>query len=283
MPMPFSSISIIIPAYNAQESIASTIDLIADFCAQQSLDHELIVVDDASTDATASIVRERAPNARLIRHPSNCGKGAAVRTGMLEASADWAMFLDADHSTHINHLRLVAPLAHTADVFVGSRHSARSTSSIARPVHRQLLGNLFPALTARVLPQISDTQCGFKVFKRWTVRPIFSALSVRRFAFDVEALLLAERLGASIVEFPVQWRNPQLSTLNIQRDAPQMLLDVLRSAYTLRASGPAAARLRELGTRLRSDAHRLPPVVLGPGVDRFAASSTSARSHSHST
>lgn len=266
MPSVLKSISVIVPAFNAEAVIASTLDAILAFCRAEMLDFEVIVVDDASTDSTGEIVRSRFEGVQLITHPTNMGKGAAVRTGMLRAKADWAVFLDADHSTHIDHLRLVSDLAGSADVLVGSRRVAHSNSNIARPLHRRLLGDLFPTFTARVLPNMSDTQCGFKVFKRWTVQPIFSALTVRRFAFDVEALLLATRLGATIREFPVQWNNPAESTLRVQRDAPQMLLDLARVAWALRAGGSKARQLAKLGAELRAQNAEQPRVVIGPEI-----------------
>ncbi len=259
------SISIVIPAYNAGSSIASTLEEVFAFVHAERLMHEVIVVDDASLDHTPRIVAERFPTVRLLRHPANRGKGGAVRTGMLAAGGDWAMFLDADHSTHIEQLRLVAERAQDADVIIGSRRSAQSTSAIARPLHRRMLGDLFPKLTSHVLPAVSDTQCGFKVFKRWTVGPIFGKLTISGFAFDVEALLLADRLGAVIREVPVSWNNPRESTLNVRRDAPRMLADVIRVGWSLRRSGARSRALGREGAELRSgEGSLLPRVMIAP-------------------
>jgi len=121
-----------------------------------------------------------------------------------------------------------------------------------RTTKRQLLGDLFPRITQLMcLPGISDTQCGFKAFKRWTVRPIFEELATSRFAFDVEALLRAKRMGGVIAEVPVRWDNPNVSTLKWASDGPEMLLDVVAVSWRLRASGAAARRLAACGSQNR--------------------------------
>lgn len=266
------SISIIVPAFNAERDISGTLSEIMRFVAEHNLPSEIIVVDDASTDSTPRLVAEFGNQIKFIRQPVNRGKGAAVRLGMSHATMQWALFLDADHSTRIEHLLDAAPLAGSADVLIGSRRAPAATMT-RRPLLRRVLGDLFPAVTRRAMPDIRDTQCGFKLFRRWTVQPIFSGLKVDRFAFDLEALLRARRLGATIREFPVQWNNPPGSTLRIARDAPRMLADALTTCWRLRTSGPEAKALATRGPLARAEselarpAHTEPPMVnIRPGL-----------------
>lgn len=272
------SISIIVPAFNAERDISGTLNEILRFVAEQGLTSEIIVVDDASTDSTPKLVAGFGDRVRLIRQPINRGKGAAVRLGMSHATMQWAMFLDADHSTRIEHLLDAAPLATSADVLIGSRRAPAATMT-HRPLLRRVLGDLFPAVTRRAMPDIRDTQCGFKLFRRWTVQPIFSGLKVDRFAFDLEALLRARRLGATIREFPVQWNNPPGSTLRVARDAPKMLADALSACWRLRPEGSEARSLKALGTRARAEAERTshdlpvhPAITIRPGIAAAARS-----------
>ncbi|MCK6485708.1 MAG: glycosyltransferase family 2 protein [Phycisphaerae bacterium] len=231
----FESLSVIIPAYNAARCVADTLDAVQAWLAAHELANEVIVVDDGSADRTAEIVEQRGRGVRLLRNGVNRGKGYSVRAGMLASTGAWALFLDVDHSTHIRHLeRFVEPAA-GADVLIGSRRVGGAR--ILRRQHRlrQLLGRSFPYLVrALALRDVQDTQCGFKLFRRAAVDAIFPRQRVERFAFDVEVLLLARRMGFRIAEIPVDWDNPTDSTLRISCDTLVMFVDVLRTVCRLR-------------------------------------------------
>jgi dolichyl-phosphate beta-glucosyltransferase len=231
----FESLSIVIPACNAEAHVASTLDAAQSWLEASGVPHEVIVVDDGSRDRTAELIERRGRGVILLRNESNRGKGYAVRRGMSAARHAWALFMDADHSTHIRHLEQFAPLAGRADVVIGSRRVPGAR--IVRPQHRlrQALGRTFPYLVQLVaLRDIRDTQCGFKLFRRAAAEAIFSRQRVDRFAFDVEVLLLARRLGLRIVEAPVDWDNPTDSTLRIGVDTWVMLYDLVRTVCRLR-------------------------------------------------
>lgn len=228
-PAPFGVLSVVIPAYNAQAVLAATLADVLAWLNRRGVRGEIIVVDDGSRDATAAIARAAGPEVQCISSRVNRGKGHAVRTGMIASGGDWALFMDADNSTPIAHLDRVVDRLGEGDVYIASRRL--TDSRIVRPQHRfrQALGRSFPYLVrALLLPDISDTQCGFKLFSRAAIGPIFGEQRIERFAFDVELLLLARRAGLRIVEFPVDWDNPTQSTLRIGRDAARMFLDVLR-------------------------------------------------------
>ncbi|MFO0972539.1 MAG: dolichyl-phosphate beta-glucosyltransferase [Phycisphaerae bacterium] len=222
-----SSLSVIIPAYNAAPFIAATLADVHDWLARRVGAFELIVVDDGSVDETAAAVRRFGRDVQLMQTVPNRGKGHAVRTGMLASACDWALFMDADNSTRIAELDAIAPRLADADVWIASRRMQNSRIVRRQQPVRQALGRAFPYFVRRlVLPGISDSQCGFKLFSRAAVRAIFPHQQLERFAFDVELLALARRAGLRIAEFPIDWDNPTDSSLRIGRDAARMLADL---------------------------------------------------------
>lgn len=228
------SLSVVVPAYNAAAFAAETLACVRAYLGNNSVPHEILVVDDGSLDNTAAIV-EAVGGVQLLRNGVNRGKGFSVRRGMLAARHAWVLFMDVDHSTRIENLERFAAYVEGADVVIASRRLGESR--IVRRQHRirQALGRTFPYFVrALALPDLNDTQCGFKLFRRDAARAIFSRQRVERFAFDVEALMLARRLGHRIAEVPVDWDNPTQSTLRVARDASRMMLDLLRTVWRLR-------------------------------------------------
>lgn len=249
------SLSVVIPAFNALATLPATVAHVRAWLASVELPHEIIVVDDGSTDETARVAGSLGPEVRVISYAQNRGKGHAVRTGMLAATKEWALFMDADNSTTIDHLeRFAASLdsPQRPDVVIASRRL--TDSRIVRRQHpiRQALGRTFPyVVRAIALPDIADTQCGFKLFSAAAARDIFSRMRTERFAFDVETLLLARHLGYRIAEVAVDWDNPTTSTVQIHRDTFRMLWDLVAmtarvrlAAAPSRASSPRESRAR---------------------------------------
>lgn len=235
----FGSISVVVPAYNAEREVAHTLDAVQGWLESQGLPHEIIVVDDGSADRTAEVVERRGRGVRLLRNGRNHGKGYSVRRGMLAATNAWALFTDVDNSTTIDHLARFAPLTREHDVIIGSRRAMGALIVRRQHAIRRLLGNTFPAVVhALALPDLHDTQCGFKAFRREAARNVFSRLRVERFAFDVEALMLARAQGYSIGEVPVSWDNPTSSTVRLGTDTVRMLMDLLGTAWRLRDGAP---------------------------------------------
>lgn len=238
----FGSISVVVPAYNAEQTVGATLDDVQSWLEGAGLPHEIIVVDDGSTDDTAGVVESRGRGVRVIRVPRNRGKGYAVRTGMLSTTKAWAVFMDVDNSTRISHLERFAAAGENADVIIASRRMHGAT--IIRPQHpiRQLLGRTFPYIVRTLaLRDIRDTQCGFKAFRSAAIRRVFPYQRIERFAFDVEVLLLARKQGLRIAEIPVDWDNPTDSTVRVHFDTVTMLADVLRAIWRLRGGAPLPA------------------------------------------
>jgi dolichyl-phosphate beta-glucosyltransferase len=202
------SISIIIPAYNEEKRLPSTLDAVWEYISKNNWDFaEVIVVDDGSTDGTVSKAEGRA---RVLRNPGNRGKGYSVRHGMLEAKGEWALFTDADLSSPIGELERLwkAAANENAQVAFGSRALDRSLVGVHQSRFREGMGRLFNVLMRLEtgLP-FRDSQCGFKLFETRAAQEIFKRQKLDGFGFDVEVLYIACHLGYRVLEVPVKWNN----------------------------------------------------------------------------
>ncbi len=230
------SFSIVIPAYNESMRIPPTLEAIAAYFGQRGAEYEIIVVDDGSSDGTPDVVRrimEKIPAIRLIENGVNCGKGFSVRKGFLAAKGDLVLFSDADLSTPVREFeRLLAEIERGADVAIGSRALAESRIKVRQPIYRELMGKIFNRLVRFfTIGGFSDTQCGFKLFRAGSCRPVFLAQKIHRFAFDVELLFLASRMGLAIREVPVEWHNSPSSTVRLFQDSTRMFFDIVRIRF----------------------------------------------------
>ncbi|MAE71162.1 MAG: glycosyl transferase [Gemmatimonadetes bacterium] len=226
-------LSLVIPAYNEQGRIASSLDAIADFLGRRDGDSELIVVDDGSVDGTARVVRSHAAFGgllRLIQLPANRGKGAAIREGVLASRGRRVLFSDADLSTPLSELaKLEAALADGIEIAVASRARRGAELRERQPFYRVLMGKTFNKMVQLfATPGIADTQCGFKLFDGDVARRVFTLSKIDGFGFDVEILFLARTAGFSIREIPVVWINDPHSTVNPIRDSILTFLDLVR-------------------------------------------------------
>ncbi len=232
------SLSIVIPAYNEQGHIGAAIRSIDEYVSAKPWRCEVIVVDDGSNDHTAAEAKQAAKKATIsvhvLRNHGNRGKGYSVRRGMLSAKGDFVLFSDADMSTPIQELDRLLPEARRGyDVVIGSRALKNSQIEVHQPLYRELMGKMFNlVLRTLELSHFPDTQCGFKLFSRRAVRMIFPLARINRFAFDVEILLIAQRLGLSIKQVPVHWRDSLPSKVSLYRDSSRMLFDVLKLRLT---------------------------------------------------
>jgi glycosyltransferase involved in cell wall biosynthesis len=238
------SISIAIPAYNEQKRLPQTLDSIQAYFSTHTFSSvEILVIDDGSKDGTAALVEEyscRDQRIRLLSNPGNRGKGYSVRHGMLEAKGDWVLFSDADLSAPIADLDLLLEATSRPDavIAIGSRALDRSMVGIHQPVWRELSGRAFNLLMRLVtgLP-FRDTQCGFKLYRRDAARAVFSRQTLDGFSFDVEDLVIAQRLGLRTVEVPVHWNNVEGTTVGTLQgiksfvDLVRIRMKDLRGAY----------------------------------------------------
>jgi len=226
--------SIAIPCYNEAARIGDSVRVTLDYLAAESSDGELIVVNDGSTDATSTIVRDTLECAevrtRFLENFPNRGKGAAVRTGLLAATKPIGLFFDADLSTPLSEIpKVIEPIADgDVDLAFGSRALDRKLIGIHQPWRREQAGRIFN-LIARLATGMPfwDTQCGFKAFRMDVCRPILEKAHTIGFAFDVELLFLAYRAGLRLREIPVRWSHTEGSKVHVIHDSLRMLREVI--------------------------------------------------------
>jgi len=231
-------LSIVIPAYNEEARLGPSLRQVVDYLAARRLSSEILVVDDGSSDRTADVAASfAAEGVRLLRHASNRGKGAAVRTGVEATTGGRVLISDADLSTPIEELENLEPHLAGADLVLGSRALQRGARLAQRqPLYRELMGKTFN-LIIRLLGVhgIYDTQCGFKLLRGDVARALFADMTLEGFAYDVELVLAARRAGYRVVEVGVAWSNSPASTVDPVRSSLAMLRDVLK--LRLRGAG----------------------------------------------
>jgi dolichyl-phosphate beta-glucosyltransferase len=233
MNSPPLDLSIVIPAFNEERRLPKTLERIGAYLNARSLRAEMIVIDDGSSDATAKLVegdRQKYPCLRLVSNGRNRGKGFSVRHGILEARGEIVLFSDADLSTPIEEADklLVALREKGYDAAIGSRAVDRSLIDVHQSVFREQAGILFNHLVRRIAGiEFSDTQCGFKAFRRERARIIFEQQRIERFGFDPEILFLAKRHGLRVAEIPVRWSHDSGTKVNVVADGVGMFLDLL--------------------------------------------------------
>jgi glycosyltransferase involved in cell wall biosynthesis len=224
-------LSVVIPTYNEESRIRSTLERLVEFLDAQPWDWEIRVVDDGSADATARIVAESAASEariRLQREPHR-GKGGAVRAGVLATDKPFRFICDADLSMPLGELpRFLPPVLEDADLAIGSREG-RGARRVGEPIVRHLAGRAFNYLVQQLtVAGIEDTQCGFKMFRARAAQSIFPLVRVDGWAFDVEVLYIARHQHLRIVEVPIEWHYRRESKLSMMRDGAAMLAELLR-------------------------------------------------------
>ena len=208
-------LAIIIPVYNEEKRIERTIHSIKAYLINIQLSYEILIVSDGSTDGTVQLINniiKETKNLRLIHNNINHGKGWVVRQGMLNTKAKIRLFMDADNATSIEHFDLMVPLFSKGyQIVIGSRDSKDAVGArqeVPQNFIKRCLGNISNVLIQIMAVRgIWDTQCGFKALTATAAEDIFSRSKIDRWGFDIELLLLAQRLRYSIAVIPVKWIN----------------------------------------------------------------------------
>lgn len=223
-------LSIIIPAYNEEKRLPTTLVQVDDFVQSQPYESEILIVENGSKDRTFQIAQafsEQNPCFRVL-HEEQRGKGLAVKRGMLAARGEYRFMCDADLSMPVSEIpRFLPPMLKDIDVAIASREAA-GARRIDEPFYRHLGGRVIN-LMIRILalPGLQDTQCGFKCFQRQAAEDLFSSLTLTGWAFDVELLYIARRRGYRMAEIPIPWYFDPESKLSLARDSLRMGLDLL--------------------------------------------------------
>ncbi len=250
-------VSVVIPAYNEEWRIVPTIGAIASHMSSRRDTWELIVADDGSTDTTCELIRELGlVNLRLLEAEENGGKGSAVRRGMLAARGDYVLFADADQSTPIEQFDLLLEqiVGGAADVVVGSRSAEGADVAHKSPVRKIFSAGLNTIVRRGFGLDLSDTQCGFKLFTADAAHRLFHLQQIDGFSFDLEILYIAQRLGMKIAEVPVGWVDAPGSTVDAGKVALRFFTDFARIRIAdargiYRRTVPARARDSATGAR----------------------------------
>ena len=257
MQTPF--ISVIIPAFNEAARIVPTLDKVMRYLGERHTSWEVVVVDDGSSDATATLVSQWAvmhDGVRLEQVPHS-GKGWAVRHGMLSASGTYRFMCDSDLAMPIDWLgAFLEQMNEGYDIVIGSRQMA-GARRFDEPLLRHVMGRLFNwAVRMLAVGGIQDTQCGFKCFRGEVARELFELQTIQGFAFDVEILYLARaKKRLRVLEIPIDWYHQKESKVRPGVDSLQMLRDTflvrwrdLRGKYKDISSVPYAGRPAEMAS-----------------------------------
>ena len=241
-------LSVVIPALNEADRLPPTLVRIGTYLGTHPdwQPAEIIVIDDGSSDGTAaaaaSIDLPRGIDLRVVKHPNNLGKGAAVRSGFDHSVGRWVLLTDADLSAPIEELPVLARAASRCSVAVGSRAVERRLVETPQPRHRDLMGRTFNLILRMMrLTGIRDTQCGFKLFPGELARALAGVQRLDGFAFDVELLLLADSWGFDLKEVGVRWNHIEASRVMAVKHSKEMFADTMRLCWW-RAFGKLSPR-----------------------------------------
>ncbi|NIA18313.1 MAG: glycosyltransferase [Actinobacteria bacterium] len=233
-------LSVIVPAYNEEKNLAVNIGKFNNYLSRQSYNYEIIIVNDGSTDKTGKIAGKliaENKNLKLINNKENQGKGAAVRQGLLFARGEYRLFIDADNATSIEHIDKIWPkFKNDYDIVIGSRSpkdAEGARQALAQPIWKRFLGvcgNRF--IQTLTVKGIYDTQCGFKAFTKRAAEEIIPKITINRWGFDVEILVIARISGYKIAVIPVHWINSPNSRVGV-KGYFLSLLDVVKIKWNL--------------------------------------------------
>ncbi len=232
-------LSVIIPAYNGEKNLqAGVLEEVASYLEAQNYSYEVLIVDDGSTDGTASVIEQQIKNKKnfqLIRNPHK-GKAVAVMTGLLKSKGEIAVFTDLDQSTPPLEIEKFFPKFDQGyDIVVGSRQGRAGS-----PVIRKLASWTFSFLRNVILGlPLSDTQCGFKAFNRKSIDLIFPKLLEKwqdtqvkgravNAGFDIETLFTAKKKKLKISEVKVRWQHVGTEKEHLLKDAVEALQVMLQ-------------------------------------------------------
>ena len=211
-------VSIVIPAYNEEDRIGSTLEKTIAYLEAQSYEGEIIVVSDGSTDGTVERVKEcqgEFERLRIVEYSPNRGKGRAVRTGALEACGKYVLFMDADYSVPLEMIETALQYMEEGyEIAIGSRGMSESRLNKRQSFARELAGRAYGWIQNAWLGlDFADAQCGFKLFSRRAARTLFPLQRLDSVIYDGEILFLARRAGFEVREFPVEWNHDPESRL----------------------------------------------------------------------
>jgi len=238
-------LSVVIPSFDEMVNLQKgVLDKVMRFLNAQKYTYEVIVVDDGSTDGSIEFVEhftKTSSHTRLIKN-THMGKAGAVTTGVLKAGGEYILFTDMDQATPIEELDKLLPFAKKGlDVIIGSRNRIRRGA----PFTRKIMANAAILLRSILigLPDITDTQCGFKLFSKKSAQDIFTRIKTIHHnfhtirgssvtaGFDIELLCIAKNRGYMIKEVPVSWLYVETRRVSPIKDSIEGVMDLLRIKF----------------------------------------------------
>jgi len=227
-------LSLVIPAFNEEKRLSLTLNSIYAYFMNEDFYWEVIVVDDGSSDQTSTVAesfKQVIPSIQLIRNDANHGKGYSIRQGIAKARGSVIGFMDADYKTPIEEIEKFLPaLVAGYDIVIGSRGLPGARTEYPVSWHRLIGSRVFGIIMHVIvgLRDISDTQCGFKFFRKEIALDLFARQILNGYMFDVEILYLAEKSGYSIKQIPIRWMFDPDSRLRLIRGNMANMLELFR-------------------------------------------------------
>jgi dolichyl-phosphate beta-glucosyltransferase len=232
-------LSAVVPAYNEAAGIGVTLRALLDALAQTGRSHEILVVDNASSDGTVAAAEAVGDErVRVLVNPRNIGKGGSMRRGMLEARGELRLHCDADCAASLPALGRLLERIEEADVVVGSRLASGAAVSRRQPLRRRIAGRSFVELCRFALREPTrDLFCGFKLWRADAAEAAYRASRLDGWVFDAETLALARTFGYRVAEVGIPWEDREGSRLSM----PRVLVPVVRDLLAVRRRVRAAA------------------------------------------
>jgi dolichyl-phosphate beta-glucosyltransferase len=230
-------LSLILPSYNQRartgQAAAAAIDFFRSRLHERA---ELIVVDDGSLPSQTVAPGDLPLGVTLIRHRHNLGKGAAVRSGVLQATGSYIIYTDSDLPFSLEPIVATIDKLHDrADIVIGERQPEGSTIVTQITPIRRLSSIIYTWMVYRWLGlEYPDIQCGYKGYRAAVAKDLYGRLEITSFAFEAEILLRALKAGYRIHRLPLQLLQNEDSSVRLRRHAPEMVVDTLRIAWRVR-------------------------------------------------
>jgi glycosyltransferase AglD len=234
-------LSVILPVYNEGNRLEASVGRLDEYLSKEFSQYEIMIIEDKSTDKSYEIARRIAggnKNVVLMHNKRRLGRGASLVAAIKKARGDLVVYMDVDLATDISHTRtLVDILANGAAVSTGSR--LMKGSSASRPLSRDIASRSYNTLVRLLFgSKIHDHQCGFKGFRKSDVLAVIDRVQDNHWFWDTELLILCQKLGMKVVEFPVQWEHNGGNNLNpskvkVLKDSVLMGKKMLKLKYRL--------------------------------------------------